>query len=179
MCSLPFLIDTSRPARTTERTTRPTEGLRTVRNRSKIRAAAIAAAALAAPLTFASSAHASTGGGCRAWYSYSGLNISVRPCISASGNTVNGSGYLSGSGLVSRVEVDLVRNGSTVATITDWCDPVNHYQVPAGQCTAADNVSFGPWVTGYTYYVDEKFCTDILCFSGVYGPTESPGLYLS
>lgn len=151
-----------------------------MRNRSMIRAAAIAAAAVAAPLTFVSPAHASTGGGCRAWYSYSGLDISVSPCISASGNTVYGSGYLSGSGLVSEVEVDLVRNGSTVMALHYWCDPADHLQrVPAGQCTAADNVSFGQWVTGYTYYVDEKFCTDWACSSGVYGPTESPGLYLS
>ncbi|MDH6119325.1 hypothetical protein [Kitasatospora sp. GAS204B] len=148
-----------------------------MQNRSKVRVAVVAAAALAAPLALASAAHASTGGGCRAWYSYSGLNVSTRPCISSSGATVNGSGYLSGSGLVRSVDLQLVHNGQIVAEISSFCDPSQtQWAIPAGQCTALDNISFGQQATGNTYYVDMSFTPDGLNW---YGPTESPALNLS
>lgn len=142
--------------------------------RLKARIAAVAVAALAAPLVATSAAHASTGGGCRAWYSYSGMDLQVRPCISASGTTVNASGYLLGSQQVSQVELRLIKDGRWTNTYDANCS--GGLFVPAGQCTDADNMSFGPQEPGHTYYVDIVVRTGYLSATG---PVESPGLHLS
>ncbi|MEY9849588.1 hypothetical protein ABH940_006697 [Streptacidiphilus sp. BW17] len=139
------------------------------------RAIAMAAATLAiaggATITATGSASAASGGGCRAWFDYNpyGQDVQVRPCISASGNTINGSGYLNGLGIVDAVQLRLINEtGSIVQTWQESCS-----EDSAQDCTVADNMSFGWEPTGHTYYV-EMFTS---IGGNWYGPIESPALH--
>ncbi|WP_157597148.1 hypothetical protein [Streptacidiphilus rugosus] len=140
--------------------------------RKALTAITLAATLSVGVITAAAPAHAASGGGCRAWYDYRpgyDIDVQVRPCISASGDAINGSGYLLGGIPVDFVIVQLLEDGNPVDPQYFACG-----DLPAGECTVADNTTFGSyWPKGHQWSV-EMF---VNVGGEDYGPIQSPILY--